>query len=370
MIHIVSIAWYKILPPKFGGQKGIALFNKYLAKRYSFTCLCSKNNKPGDDINYKVIPSLPVSKRQFMDPFCWEKIKRITASENATHILLEHPYYAIAAYRAAKAIGVRLILHAHNIEFLRFRQMGKWWWRLLYYYEKWAHRKADLVLFKTLEEKEYAINQFAIEKNKCLVIPYGIEKSDSPDHDSARQFLCKQYGIKENEKILAFAGTLDYEPNAKAVENIYKEIAPRLDKKGFYYKIILCGRNKDKRYRYLQQLSHPAVIHAGEVEDIGIYLAGADSFINPVQTGGGVQTKNIEALAHHGNVVGFESKFDTDAIEKADEKIFAALDGDWEHFANQIIKSAAKREMTSSAFFDYYYWENIIDRLASKIEEL
>ncbi len=45
--------------------------------------------------------------------------------------------------------GVKLIVHSHNIEGLRWKTLGKWWWKGLWIYEKWVHRQADLQLFQT-----------------------------------------------------------------------------------------------------------------------------------------------------------------------------------------------------------------------------
>ena len=143
-MKILSIVSYKILPAEFGGQKGISFFNKYLARYYPLTCLCSQNNTVMDDIGYKVLPLLPVNKIQFLHPGVKKKIRSITKRENATHIILEHPYHAIAANYAKKHTGAKLIIHAHNIESERFRIMERWWWRLLRKYEKWTFKNPCL----------------------------------------------------------------------------------------------------------------------------------------------------------------------------------------------------------------------------------
>jgi polysaccharide biosynthesis protein PslH len=370
MATILSIVWYKILPARFGGQKGIALFNEYLSKHHALVCLCSHNNVPGTAVHYRVLPVLPVSKWQFIDPGCWQKVRAAAVAEKATHIILEHPYHGIAALRAKKATGARLILHSHNIESLRFRETGRWWWRILYFYEKWVHRKADLVLFKTEAEQQYAINRFGISPDQCMIVPYGIEKKERRDHASARRWLCEKYGISESENILFFAGTLDYAPNAGAASDICHRLAPMLSAMNLNYRIIICGRNSEKRYQYLNQLSHPSVIMAGEVDDIDCYFAGADVFINPVQLGGGVQTKNIDALANHCNLVCFDNMLDKDTLQTAGDKIFPARNDDWNDFAKQIQKAIDVKNPTPERFFQYYYWENIIARLSARIDGL
>lgn len=362
-MKILSIAWYKILPAVFGGQKGIAGFNAHLSRRYPLTCLCSVNNEPGNDTPYKVIPQLPVSKTQFLNPFCWKKIIAIARQEQPTHIILEHPYHGIAAYQAAKKTKAVLVLHSHNIESERFRQIGKVGWRLLQRYEKWIHRKAGSVLFKTTTDRDFAITHFDIPESKCRIVPYGIEKKELMNKTTAATLIRQRHSIQPGEKILLFAGTLDYAPNADAAEAIYQNIAPLLEQQGLTYRVIICGRNKNSRYQYLEKLNHPLVIRTGEVTDIDTYFSAADVFINPVLQGSGIQTKNIEALQHHCNLVCFENMADADMLAVAAEKIFTVPPGEWREFVQQIQEATVNSEPTPESFFGYYEWERIVEQL-------
>lgn len=369
-MKILSIVWYKVLPPKFGGQKGIANFNKYIAKCYPLVCICSKNNEAEDGIPYKVLPQLPLSKWQFFNPWCWKKIKNIAKKEEITHIILEHPYHGIAAVKTKKSIGATLILHSHNIESERYRQTGRRFWRLIRYYEKWVCKKADFILFKTEADKNFAIKSYKVEKDKCIVLPYCIEQTAPPDKIIAKQLICQRHGILPTEKILLFTGTLDYLPNAKAAEKIYSKIAPGLSADKYLFKVIICGRNKFASFQYLKSLTHPNVILAGEVNDIENYFAAADVFINPVQAGGGVQTKNIDALAHNCNLVCFENMIEKETIALATDKIFAIAPGDWQMFIQEIKKAASQTSVTNPAFFKYYNWETTINGLVNKINKI
>ena len=203
-IRVLSIAWYKILPAKYGGQKGIALFNNELAKHFPLITLCSQNNEQFGEVPYKLIPGLPVSKWQFLSPSAWKKIQRTASKENVTHIILEHPYHGIAAIRARKQTPAKLIVHSHNIESLRFKQLGKWWWRFLAHYEKWVHRCADLNLFKTDSDQHWAINHFGLNIEKCMVVPYGTTVFPFSDNSHLRSILQKRHSILPHEKNTPF----------------------------------------------------------------------------------------------------------------------------------------------------------------------
>lgn len=368
MEKILSIVWYKVLPPVFGGQKGIAGFNKHLAKHHPLVCICSKNNEPTDDVFYKVLPELPISKLQFFNPFVWLKIRSVAKREKPTHIICEHPYHGIAAFLAARAIKAKLIIHSHNIESERFKQAGKFWWRILRVYERWVHRKADLSFFKTFSDMEFANKHFALGHLKSLRIPYGIERPIQ--NENAGKLIRQRHGLSENEHILLFAGTLDYLPNATAVMNIYRKLITELEKFDTPFKIIICGRNRHSSFSYLNNLSHPSILKIGEVADIENYFQAANVFINPVLQGGGVQTKNFDAIANHCNVVCFENMSAGLPLKLYEDKLLFASENDWQGFAATTIKLIKQKEKTPEAFFTYFGWEDSIRRVNEGLKTL
>ena len=369
-MRFLSIVWYQVLPSRFGGQKGIALFNKYLSAHEPLDCLCSKNNKPPDDITYKVIAELPNSKTQFFNPFCWKKIVDTARKQHSTHLILEHPYHGIAGFLVKTILKRKLIVHSHNIEYLRFKQLKKWWWKILQVYEGWTHRQADLSIFKTEADLERAVAQFKLQKTKCFVIPYGIEQTIDPRiRIAARKEMEQFYDIAPHEKILLFAGTLDYLPNAEAVEAIYTIIAPGLSEKNISFKIIICGRNRFPEFSYLNELSQPNVINAGEIEEIEKYFAAADVFINPVIITTGIQTKVIDALSFHCNVVCFENMITDIPLELLHEKIFMAPLNDWSAFIEQTIKGAKSFTQTPDGFMNKLHWDNLAKEFIAAIND-
>jgi glycosyltransferase involved in cell wall biosynthesis len=366
MKKIISLVWYKVLPPLFGGQKGIAHFNQHLARYIRVVCVCSSDNVVQEELPYEVLPVLPPGKKHIFNPFYWSKLKQIAKKENASAIILEHPYHGIAAWLAARATGARLIVHSHNIESNRFRQIGKWWWPLLLRYEKWVHRRASLNLFKTQEDQEWAIRQFHLSPGKCMIIPYGVERPLL--QTLPQQSIREQYGILPGEKLLLFAGTLDYEPNADAVKSIYSEIAPRLRSAGLKFRILICGRNRFPAFQYLHQLVDPSVIMAGEVPSIAPYFMAADVFINPVLSGGGIQTKNLDAIAHGCNAVCFGSQATGIPADVCGTKLRTATSGNWDIFTAQIIGAAEKSEPTPDNFFSYFDWDRILQPLIHNLQ--
>src|SRR5690606_4415885 len=97
-----------------------------------------------------------------------------------SHLILEHPYYGWLGYLLKKYGGVRLIIHSHNIEAERFKTLGKWWWKLLYRYEKLTYRMADYVFLITKEDRDYALSAYGLAAQQTTVITYGVPLETQP----------------------------------------------------------------------------------------------------------------------------------------------------------------------------------------------
>lgn len=374
MANILSIVWYKILPARFGGQKGIAGFSRYLGSQHNLIMLCSENNESSGNESYRVINELPSSKWQFMDPRVEAKISEACQKYGITHLLLEHCYHGWHGVRLAKKKHLKLIVHSHNIEYTRFREMRKWWWPFLFLLERWTHRAADLSFFKTKEDLQQAVQRFGLRTECSMVVPYGIERTGIPEAEEKRrcqQTLEKNHGIAPGTKIILFNGTLDYEPNAHALEHIVKHIIPELERVTRQpFIVLVTGRIEYREYGYLRDLSHPCYLYAGSVDDIETYFTGADIFINPLTKGGGVKVKLVEALSFGLPVVSYQTGARGIDIELTGTSLVVVDDGDTEKFAAAISKHWNHHGTLPEKFFSKYAWSHITKEVAMRIDQL
>jgi glycosyltransferase involved in cell wall biosynthesis len=365
MNNFLSIVWYRVLPPAYGGQKGIAHFNHFLGNKVRLSCLCSRNNVRDDKLSYEIINELPVSKFQFWNPLTRKQILSFIREGSFTHIIIEHPWHGwLGKYR--KEYNFKLIVHAHNIEHLRMKAKNKWWWRVLKKTERNAFLSADHILFKTEKDRETATRLFHISAQKGHIVPYGILEMEQPFIDnSLRERLRKKYNITPGDKILLFAGTLDYEPNVQAIEMITGHIIPLLQKKDFHFRVIICGALDEKRTIRLN--GHGNITVTGFIDPIQEYMQWADVFINPVTTGSGIQTKTIEAIANGCNVV--STSFAATGVSGylINKKVFVSADNDWDAFANNIILAASQSALVPPQFYTDHNWQNTIDGLLQVI---
>jgi glycosyltransferase involved in cell wall biosynthesis len=358
--NFLSIVWYRVLPPVYGGQKGIALFNEYLGRKVALTCMCSRNNTIEEELSYEVLKQLPSSKLQFQDPSVRKRILSLIRERQFSRVIIEHPYHAwLGNYK--EKLNFLFIVHAHNIEHLRMKTRGKLWWPLVKSTERKAFTLADFILFKTTADRDTAIKLFSISPVKCLIVPYGVALTEQPAPNTAMiDQLKKKYGVPKDEKVLLFACSPGYEPNEKALEDIRKHILPLLERKKWKSRLLVCGALTEKMTKQLNATNN--VIATGFVPNMTPYLQAADAFINPVTIGSGIQTKNIEAIAHGCNVV-------TTAFAAAglpdyliNKKLFVSPDENWDDFTEHIIKAASSKDEVPKQFYHDYHWENIIQR--------
>ncbi len=361
MLNILSIVPYNFLPAKMGGQKGIAFFYRYFGKLVNVSCVTTKGNDKSCAENYEVLDILSNSKLRYGNLFYFFALKTIIKEKKITHLIIEHPYYGWLGILLKKFCGVKLIVHSHNIEALRFKSTGKWWWRILWNYERFVHRKADHNFFIHDDDKAYGIDVFKLDAGKCTTITYGFELSAPPSNEeraAARKTICNKYAIAENKKLLLFNGTLDYKPNLDAIEAILHDINPVLINNNFNYSIIICGKNLPAVYNELKDFKDKHIVFAGFVDDINVFFKAADIFINPVIEGGGIKTKLVEALGYNMNVVTTKSGAIGVPESITGKKMFVAADNAWADFANAIAPADTSSSIPP-AFFDHFYWGNI-----------
>jgi glycosyltransferase involved in cell wall biosynthesis len=369
MSTIISIVSYPFLPAKTGGQKGIALFYKFFSKYCRLICFTTKNNNPASAL-YAVNNTISNSPLRYINIFLLFPIYRQIKKQNATHLLLEHPYYGWLGVLLKTVSGVKLVLHSHNIEFLRWKGLNKWWWKILAAYEKGTHRKADYNFFKTDEDRAYAIATFGLLPEKCSTITYGIEWESLPaanERKQCRAQLQQLYAIPDGTTIFLFNGSLDYAPNLQAVKTILEKINPLLLSSGTAYKLLICGRGLPPAMDELRAYAGKNIIYTGFVDDISVYFKGADTFINPVTEGGGIQTKLVEALGYNCTVISTRQGAIGIPPATTGNKMKVVDNGDWEGFA-QAMQASANNSDTPTAFFDHFYWQHIAEKAAHFIQ--
>lgn len=371
MGNIVGVVWYRVHPAVFGGQKGIAEFHGHLCRHLRLTTLCSTDNEVAG-LPYPALPVLKGGRMGFLLPSNWSRILDALRRTGSTHLLVEHAYYGPPALLARRFTGVKVVVHAHNIESKVFRDNGRFWWPLVGLWERIAYRGADLVVFKTEDDRDFAVVRWKVDPIRTHVMPFGISRRASPtteEREQASAGLKKRYGIPEDCRILFFCGTLDYEPNARALRWLVESLLPELRRSGGDgFKLLAAGRVRKPEYGWVLDLRDPDYVYAGELDDVSAEMTGADLFVNPVDTGGGIKVKNLEALSFGQSVLTTEHSatgIDKDLVAG---KLVVGRIQDPVGFAELVVEHSGRRDPTPAEFFSRYHWEGLVAAAAERIE--
>ncbi len=362
-INLLCIAPYRFLPAVNGGHKAIEQLYKEVGSLIQTIVVSTSNNDVSLAQHYKLIPLFSTSPLHYINLFYFFRIKKLIKQNRITHLLMEHPYTGWLGFLLKKYAGVVWMVRSHNIEAVRFKTLEKWWWKLMWRYESWVHRKADMSFFITNDDRQFAINTYSVPQQKCNVLTYGIYQKAAPSPDEkkrAKTNLCKEYNIPFSNTVLLFNGDLGYAPNTAAVEAIVSRIHPLLiEQTSLAYTIFICGKNLPEMMQKQIQAKAENIIYTGFVADITSYFLAADIFINPVVTGGGIKTKLVEALAFNCNAVSTRSGAVGIDVSVCNDKLLIVEDDDWKGFVDCIQQASYINTNIGEAFYQVYNAETI-----------
>ncbi|MBI2731566.1 MAG: glycosyltransferase family 4 protein, partial [Sphingobacteriales bacterium] len=269
MKKISAIVPYAYLPGQSGGQKSFAGFYEYLGKEAELYAFGPPENDVALATTYSLQPYLKSSQLRYADVSSFFRFRKFIKQNNIEYLIIEHPYMGWLGWMLKKACNVKLIVHTHNIEYQRFRSIGKWWWRILKLYEGWTLRQADYVFCITEEDRQGMIKHLQICSESSVNIPYGIKQESAPaDKAITKESVCIEQKIDKDTIILFFNGLLSYYPNKEAVDLILNEINPLLLQSDLKYEILIAGKNLPEQYQQLKPWNDKHVRYLGFVDDI------------------------------------------------------------------------------------------------------
>jgi glycosyltransferase involved in cell wall biosynthesis len=165
-------------------------------------------------------------------------------------------------------------------------------WKLVYSIEKERllefERKCISIFDKTIFVNKFEM-EFYKNPDKTFWLPNAI-----------RDELLKYNKYDEKYKNwVVFFGRMKYQPNIDAVLWFINNVLPRLDEN---IKFAIVGSDPSKKILKLQD-KYDNIIVTGFVDDPYVILRSALCVVAPMQTGGGIQNKVLEAMAVEGLVI-------------------------------------------------------------------
>lgn len=372
--NILAIVSYPFLPATTGGEISTLNILNYMAISHNvtvFTVEPYNQNFKSESLNFKLIAGMKFSFWRYLNVFIVFKLLRLIKSKNIDLIFFDQPFMGWMMPFLKVFSNKKIFLRSNNIEYLRFKSIGKIWWKLMYCYEKFTYRSADLVIFVSDVDRQKAILEFGLNEQKTLLTPYGIELTEIPIKiEESRKNIEEKYSIKSDEMILLFFATMSYQPNYEAVEFIVEKIYLILKtQSAFDFKILICGKNLPE---FVKQkiINKSEIVYCGFVDDINIYIDACDVMINPILSGGGVKTKAIDTLARNKIVISTTTGAEGIDPTICGSKLVVIPDLDWQAFVESIIENRNKNEKIPESFYETYSWTNIIQKLTIQLEKL
>lgn len=373
-MRILSIISYPFLPATTGGEICTAALLNELSKKHSVTAFTVEPYKQGYEHqtgNTEIIYAMPFKPSRYFNPSIVSKLKKIIKQKNADWLLFEQPWMGWIIWFLRLTTKTKIAIRSHNIEYLRFKSMGKWFWQILYIYEKITYKSAHVVFFLSEADRQKAIYEFDLNPKKTLLTPYGVTYSKQPILNSSETIknFKQQIGIKDDEIFILFFSTLSYLPNYNAVKYISEEIYPRLTNKGLAFKIIICGKGLPELVANSLKDKENIAYH-GFVENLNLYIDAANLVLNPILSGGGIKTKAIDTLVRNQRVISTHNGAIGIDASTCGNNLIIIPDKDWDAFCNAIIQYANQPKQIPQKFYETYSWENIVQNLSKKLEDI
>ena len=352
---------YKFVPPANGGQHAAYGLADFVSRRRPLFTVSTLNNE-AIPTPFALVRLFGNRAGRYADPVAAWRLFRLFRRKKVRYCIIHQHFIGLLLKPVLSLLGIPLLIYVQNIEFQRFRSMGKWWWRLIYWSEKIMYRKADFLLFISPDDLETGKQIFELPESRCLLIPYGTYLLRPPGTGrKCRDRIIQRHRLHPDSFLLLFFGAQSYLPNLEAVERIALKIEPRLrEKAAFPFRFLICGGGLPKSHDNLKE--RPNMEFLGFVDDLEEYILAADLVINPVVSGGGVKTKIIESVALGKTVLSSRSGAAGMDTAAAGAKLQLTDDQDEEAWAEAIIQLKERSPLpeTPPAFYQTYYWGQTI----------
>lgn len=200
----------------------------------------------------------------------------------------------------------KILITQHNIEWKLFGSIAKGSnniiKKFIYNIESFKLKKYEKYLYQTgfinastfISTEDEKFFQKEIKLANVDVIPNGCNL-EILNENTKREI------IKKNKSFnIVFTGKMNYEPNVQAVQWFMDNIFENIVKKVPNTKFFIVGKDPVSQ---IKAFNSERVIVTGEVESVKPYLEFADLVVIPLQSGGGVKIKLLEALSSSNIVV-------------------------------------------------------------------
>jgi len=149
------------------------------------------------------------------------------------------------------------------------------------------------------------------------------------------------------EHAMVFTGSMDYRPNAEAVEWFATEVLPCIREKFDNAIFVIVGRNPSKNVRDMAMMEGVRV--TGNVVDVRPYIQAAAVSVCPLHIGRGIQNKVLEAMSMAKAVVVSPQAMSGLDVTQGQDVELAETSGQWVEKLLYLLSEADVRNMLGYA---------------------
>lgn len=367
---IAVIQAYQFLPPFTGGHRAGFAFCEGLHQQSTMICLSTTNND-ADAATFPTKFLFEDVKSKYLSAQVRKAIVQECLDLGVKTLVLIQPFMAPLLFRALRKHNIKIAIYIQNIEYQRFKSMGKVWWPALYLTERWAMDFADHLLFISDDDLAEAKLRFNLPDHKLISTPYMVSPPPNPQSKQSNRHQVRQkLGIDDQVKLLYFYAPMDYLPNEKGLLFLLEQLVPLLIQKDEQFLLILSGKNLSEEATRLIEQYPEHVKWLGFVDNFQAHLHATDIMLNPIWLGGGVKIKLMEALANGVTAISFRSGALGIDRQSAGSKLQIVKDQNVEEMADRIcsLTTANTSQASPDQFYEKYQTQYVIQRFLAAIQ--
>jgi glycosyltransferase involved in cell wall biosynthesis len=232
--------------------------------------------------------TVPYSKAgyYFLSPSLYRAARRAIKESAPDVILADADKTGLYAWWVGRQSGIPFVYSSHNVEYRRFLDLGRTSplrlllvpWMLLVEYITVRRAAASI-----------AISESDAEQFRRLVP--GARIHALPMAYDEQQFFAEEFSPVSKSPVVLMVGNYAYAPNRQGAEAMLQTVIPEVARQVPNVVFRFVGRG------FPPALQHPNLEAPGLVQDLAAEYRAASVVVNPIEAGGGIKIKAIEALA-------------------------------------------------------------------------
>ncbi len=307
-MKVLLLAPFDLFPPVHGGSSIVYNFIKHAAARHEVSAVISHlysrggaMDLVGENIHIRYCPPSAFDRLRvlsfFVNPYYYRTAEAALRESRPDVIQCEILWPILAGWRLRRQYGVPLVWVEHNIEALKFADLGRGGpiAALMRRAERFACEHADHIVALSDVDQQRLMDLYAVPPARVSVIQPGPDLADFHFDEESRAAVRMRYGLCEEDALLTFVGNLQYEPNQEALRRIAECIYPAVIGKHPSARFVVIGQGAEGT----ADCQRAGITFTGYLSrsDLVAHLCATDVFLVPVETGSGIRVKIPEATA-------------------------------------------------------------------------